>query len=299
MTLRQSFEFALIECNKLKAPSILLEDFIYLFNKAIQQYINSVYNRVEYNQQSSDDLNVLQTTSIIDVGEDVVPEPRFNDTIWKLQLPKDYVHLLNCIAEFSGNNLKSKCDDTKTITAPCQRLTADLYPGILNNYYMRPSHKKPYYYIINNNIQNEIPTNDKMDNEVGYRPEYEQITEEPIPETPTFPSLTDTKNHRFLALKEKGSRIANQSVVNIEIHTGSSNWKLKKLYVTYIKAPKYYSMTQDQVLAIDDDTPILEFPDYVCYEIINIYVRLFLENASDPRLQTNVPINQTIAVPGN
>ena len=58
-------------------------------------------------------------------------------------------------------------------------------------------------------------------------------------------------------------------------------------------------MTQDQILAIIDDTPIFEFTDYVCYEIINIYVRLFLENASDPRLQTNIPINQTIAVPGS
>ena len=58
-------------------------------------------------------------------------------------------------------------------------------------------------------------------------------------------------------------------------------------------------MTQDEVLAIEDNTQVLEFPDYVCYEIINIYVRLFLENASDPRLRTNIPINQTIAVPGN
>lgn len=74
---------------------------------------------------------------------------------------------------------------------------------------------------------------------------------------------------------------------------------LDKLYITYLKAPKYYSMTQDQILAINDNTSILEFPDYVCYEIINIYVRLFLENASDPRLQTNIPINQTIAIPGN
>ena len=56
MTLRNVYEFALVECNKLKAPSILLEDFIYLFNKAIQQYVNSVYNRAEYNQQSSDDI---------------------------------------------------------------------------------------------------------------------------------------------------------------------------------------------------------------------------------------------------
>jgi hypothetical protein len=61
----------------------------------------------------------------------------------------------------------------------------------------------------------------------------------------------------------------------------------------------YVSMTQEQVLAVEDNTPKLEFPDYVCYEIINIYVRLFLENASDPRLQTNMPINQTIAIPGS
>lgn len=61
----------------------------------------------------------------------------------------------------------------------------------------------------------------------------------------------------------------------------------------------YVSMTQDQVLDITDNTMKLEFPDYVCYEIINIYMRLFLENASDPRLQTHLPINQTIAVPGN
>lgn len=61
----------------------------------------------------------------------------------------------------------------------------------------------------------------------------------------------------------------------------------------------YVSMTQDDVLLPEDNTQILEFPDYVCYEIINIVTRLLLENAGDPRLQTNVPINQTIAVPGN
>jgi hypothetical protein len=61
----------------------------------------------------------------------------------------------------------------------------------------------------------------------------------------------------------------------------------------------YVSMEQADLIAADDETQVLEFPDYVCYEIINIYVRLLLENASDPRLQTNVPINQTIAIPGN
>ena len=61
----------------------------------------------------------------------------------------------------------------------------------------------------------------------------------------------------------------------------------------------YVSMTQDDVLLPEDNTQTLEFPDYVCYEIIHIVTRLLLENAGDPRLQTNVPINQTIAVPGN
>lgn len=69
----------------------------------------------------------------------------------------------------------------QTITSPCNRLTADLYPGILNNYYMRPSHKKPYYYIINtNNSNNEplqnsevVPTNYSKDAEIqngSYQP---------------------------------------------------------------------------------------------------------------------------------
>lgn len=299
MTLRQSYEFALIECNKLKAPSILLEDFIYLFNKAIQQYINGVYNRAEYNQQSSDDLGFLQTTTIIKVGK-ISPRQEFNDTIWELELPKDYLHLLNCMAEFIGSDSKSRCgdDSLKTITSPCQRLTADLYPGILNNYYMRPSHKKPYYYIINHNTENIPVTNPNMDNEIetgSYSPTFMGNTTE----LDEFGDPIDPKKSRFYALKPEGDRTSNQSTVKIDIHSGNSQWTLSQIYVTYLKSPMYVSMTQEQVLDIVDNTPVLEFPDYICYEIINIYVRLFLENASDPRLQTNVPINQTIAVPGN
>ena len=287
MTLRNAYEFALIESNKLKAPSILLEDFIYLFNKAIQQYVNSVYNRIEYNQQSSDDISFLQTVSIIDT-KDIKPRYEFNDTIWELKLPKDYVHLLNCIAEFTGNDSKSRCGDnsTKTIVSTCQRLTGDLYGGITNNYYMKPSHKKPYYYIINHNLQEENPTNSEMDEEIkagSYQPEF----------------IGDNE-YRFYVLKgTEQARVVNQSTVKIEIHTGTSSWNLNKLHLTYLKAPMYVSMTQEQVLAIEDNTIKLEFPDYVCYEIINIYIRLFLENISDPRLQTNIPINQTIAIPGN
>ena len=44
-----------------------------------------------------------------------------------------------------------------------------------------------------------------------------------------------------------------------------------------------------------DNTEELEFPNYVCYEIINEIVKLVMENSMDPRLQSNMPINQSIA----
>ena len=57
-------------------------------------------------------------------------------------------------------------------------------------------------------------------------------------------------------------------------------------------------MTEDLLLEPEDLTPVLEFPDYMCYEIINTYMKLLFENASDPRLQTNMAVNQSIAVTG-
>ena len=47
--------------------------------------------------------------------------------------------------------------------------------------------------------------------------------------------------------------------------------------------------------SIEDNTPNLEFPDYVCFEIVNIFTKLLMENAGDPRLQTNPAVNNTIS----
>ena len=49
MTARELYEYALIECNKLEAPSLLLEDYNYFINKAVQQYINTIYNLTWFN----------------------------------------------------------------------------------------------------------------------------------------------------------------------------------------------------------------------------------------------------------
>lgn len=79
MTDLQLYDAALIEINKLEAPSMLLEDYNYLINKAVQQYTNQKYDGYEIDQQATDDLNFLRRritlnvksgTSVVSPGED-------------------------------------------------------------------------------------------------------------------------------------------------------------------------------------------------------------------------------------
>ena len=65
MTARELYEYALIELNKLEAPSLLPEDYNYFINKAIQQYINLVYAKLEVDQQSTDDIRVLKASVVL------------------------------------------------------------------------------------------------------------------------------------------------------------------------------------------------------------------------------------------
>ena len=65
MTARQVFEATAIELSKIQAPTLKLFEFNYLFNKAINQYINKVYNVYDINQQTTDDLRVLKSTCFL------------------------------------------------------------------------------------------------------------------------------------------------------------------------------------------------------------------------------------------
>lgn len=65
MTARQVFEATLIELSKIQAPALKLYEFNYLFNKAINQYINKIYNVYDINQQTTDDLRVLKATAYL------------------------------------------------------------------------------------------------------------------------------------------------------------------------------------------------------------------------------------------
>lgn len=81
----------------------------------------------------------------------------------------------------------------------------------------------------------------------------------------------------------------------MEIRCGTNKFYAPDVaYVDYLKVPQLINLSWDDVNGVEDTTPQCEFPDAVAYEIINIFVKLLLENAGDQRLQTHFAINQTV-----
>lgn len=243
MTLLQVFEAVLTEINKVKAPSLLLEDFNYFVNKAVTQYVNKRYNLFEINQQTNDDLRALKTTVVFRhaglLSDTLKLQNDYPMTLhshtYEAVLPEDYLHLLNCIVEYSKS--EDACGDGSGVQVGASRINSDQYPTTLSNYYAQPSWKHPYYFI---------------------------------------------------------NKLSDNNINRIEIRLGKSKQIPRRVYIDYLQIPEKLNLTQEQIDDIEDNSQIMQFPEYVCLEIINELVKLILENNSDPRLQTNIPINQTI-----
>lgn len=315
MTVRDIYEYALVELNKLNAPSLLLEDYNYFINKAIQQYINLVYAKSEIDQQSTDDIRVLKTSAILEPklfsssltsDKTKLLSNSLFKTSYYADLPTDYMHLLNCIVEYTIQQSNFKCyNKGDTVHFPVRRLTSDMYTQILNNAYMRPMYKRPYYYLsaINTNTVAQSE-GDRLYNKPG------SLTGMNASDLPTKEgedvlalqkgTIPEDKSYGLIDSETRaGDRLSNSSTVRLELRFGNDAtiFKPTALYIDYIKSPMYVRLTQEQIDSTIDYSQVLEFPDYVCFEITNIFVRLLMENSSDPRLQTNIPLNTTIYNP--
>ena len=244
MTELDLYRYALVEINKLEAPSMLLEDYNYFINKAIQQYVNKAYNKYDMTQQTTDDLSALKRTAILKINDND-PYMAMENRFYHCELPEDYLHILNCVVTFDNSlndDYNKNCEkeianlkQTRSVLA--RRLTADQYPSIIINAYLKPTFKRPYFFI------NQGPNMDK-------------------------------------------------TVLELRLGNEKSKMIPTTAYIDYIKTPKIINL-RDEDLENETEVP-MEFPEYVCYEIVNEFVKLLLENASDPRLQTNIPINQSI-----
>ncbi len=238
MTDLDLYDAVLIEINKLEAPSMLLEDYNHFINKAVQQYINKKYNGYEINQQSTDDLNFLRVSKEYDIlskSSNIAPG---EDKYFYINLPTNYLHILNAIVIFDKNfESTSVCKDKvkSKLNVLCRRITSDQFPSILINAYFRPEYTRPYFFLHDNTVEQEV-----------------------------------------------------------EFRVGSTKkYTPSKVHIDYLKKPEKIILTDRKIMGNDEPTE-LEFSDYIAYEVINEVTKLLLENTSDPRLQTNNAVNQTI-----
>ena len=299
---------------------MLLQDFNYFFNKAVNQYINKRYNIYDINQQTTDDLRVLKSTAFLEPlntkttksDSEKTDEEKIKEAvcrgIYEFVLPTDYLHMLNCICVYQLDKRWKCYDKNEYVQFAAKRLTADAWSVIINDYYNRPLPTRPYFYIhnINTNDDGQVPTNPiKMTDESNEFVLSKDFTgtdsianySKDNSNLPRTIDLTNIKN-KSLVEREAGVRYGNASNVRMEIRYGQDDvFKLKKVLVDYIKAPQTIRLTQEQVNLTEDTSQIMEFPDYVCQEIINELVMLVMENTADPRLQTNTAVTKSIANP--
>lgn len=173
------------------------------------------------------------------------------------QLPSDYWHLLP-----GGVVNFTKA----TGTTPCKdtwqsvpiKLDSQINSGIFKDYYTKPSYKRPYLYM--HEFQKTV--------------------------------LTVTTTYE------------------IELKVGDKSiYKPTTLYIDYLKKPnlpnktiketdpKNLYLTYEELESDTDISQKLEFPENYCYEIVKKLTALVLEQTGDPRMQNNIPLNQTMIPP--
>lgn len=307
MTARQIFEATLIELSKVNAPTLKLYEFNYLCNKAINQYVNKIYNIYDINQQTTDDIRVLKTSAYLtptQITNTGIQQSLQGSGNYEVLFPLDYLHILNCTCVYQVNKNINCYNKNDYIEIPATRLTADSWSNILTDVYNKPSPMKPYYYIHNINKQVELPTNlyNNTNNKSGT--DQHRDLSSPTPTDTEFPRTINLKinnNNKSIDLvkKEEGVRTSNPVQVRCEIRYGKDNtvYELKQVNIDYIKSPQYIRLTQNQIDQTVDTSQIMEFPDYVNIEIINELVHLVMERDNNPRLGNHLQITQSIARP--
>ena len=403
------YEAVLIELNKENAPNILLETFNYFANKTIYQYVNKRYNIYDINQQTTDDLRVIKATAKLTPQRssdyDDLTTYSGHMANYRAVLPNDYFHILNCICIFELQKTFKCYNKGDFFRASATRLTADAYSQVIENFWNRPTYKRPYYYLHHVNNYQTNPTNTRTDAksinylfeenieinkkelesdsnyyivyctikntdyylvnnsnqylmvpkmhemegasfvlrpienpysnvleiqeiqkgekyniskyniniwydkaQIQYEPKKILSTDgygNPLAKAdgnpPSTISLkTDNDVENFSNVERSAQiRYGNASDVILEIRYGTDDsvFKLVNVYIDYIKTPQHIRLTQQQIDRTEDTSQVLEFPDYVCQEIINELVHTIMENISEQRLQTHPVVSQSIAYP--
>jgi hypothetical protein len=166
MTERGAYEAILTELRKNKAPHVHLEDFIYFMNKGIQEFINEEYGRFETTQQTSDALNsitswcnfkfnytnpvnpsvaVTGNTLLVTAPVIFLKGDRYNSKFVQVNLPNDYLHLLNCVTDVKTLFNYSCFGAGYMHSFGSKKLNADSASGVMGNAWLRPDFNRTFF----------------------------------------------------------------------------------------------------------------------------------------------------------
>ena len=245
MTLLEVYNNVLIEQNKNEAPSMLLEDFNYFFQKAVYKTTEDEYVAYGTHQIITDDL--LHIKRDVDITTFALKAGTMQEATYDITLPEDYYHILGCTLKYK-KTYTNRCNKTvdKIFIQGVAKLKENMSTGIAQNYYFKPSWKTPYYFF----------------------------------------------NSKSVSLQATNKQ--NPYPISMELRCGDNHtdYTPLQLHVDYIRIPKKYILTSNDIESETDNSMILEYSENMCYKIINNIMLLVLENTSDARLQSNVSINK-------
>ncbi|MCK5788371.1 MAG: hypothetical protein KAH32_05205 [Chlamydiia bacterium] len=276
MTVRELYRNTLIELNKVEAPSFYLEDFLYFANKAVNWYVNTRYNLYDVSQQLSDDLRALRVgpeeiaSSNNTVVEDCLAKKQqaYEDCVLKCIDPEESVPRPECL---------KKCNSLKiTEDIKCAHNLTSLeyeYRHLLNC-------------IVSVRLHENILVCDQAENTViNYAAKRltadrrAAILNNTFLEPRPFRPYYDIHNN------------------DLEILTGTNvtdNFTVTSVTIEYLRNPSELHLDASDLSTEFDYSAQMEFPEYVCVEILNSLVTFALEQVSDPRISSNPSVNQSV-----
>jgi len=158
-TAREVYIQVLTELDKVEAPALYLEDYVYYYNKAISEYLKARYELFETNQQLSDDLRFwkrsYESTCLVIPIEDIgviTPTPSEEPVRYY------YRHLVGCTLDVELLRPIMGCEQSVGTTKQYKvtRMSSSIKVGILNNDYLKAEFYRPYFEIIDDTININI-----------------------------------------------------------------------------------------------------------------------------------------------
>ena len=299
MTAREVYEGVLIELEAEDAPEMQLDSFNYYINKGIYNYVNKRYNLYNTNQQTTDDLQVLKSPHSFTGNELILKGDKttysngnyITEAVYNMQLPSNYYHLLNCLVTYElGSNFKGYKKDSMVQFA-AKKINSESYANIINNAFLRPTYNRPYFNVLNdyNQIKGDwINAQDKYNSDV-----VRSFIDK---------KAGDTKAHNAFYDENHDGTLNNEDtfvgpILQINYGRDNSIFQLVRVDIDYLRVPSRIVLTAEQLDQTVDYSQIMEFPEYVCQQIIHEIVLLVMAKDGSPKI--NLVASADTSIPNN